>query len=625
MKKIIMKRAMLFLIYFNISIFSWSQEIDTNQFTTFKAYLDKKNCERATIPLNNDIFNNQNCFKYSDTFILVLEDYFNDNILDTNIWLQHFPWGHELNECPDVYFLNDNVKIENGILKLIAKREPGYYESWQWDNNGNFYTSPKYFKYTSGMIYSKFQFFYSKFEIRCKFPQGNGLWPTFWLYGGNVHNEIDIFDNKGNFEYQYGIIHYSYEEKNECRFHKSNIDLSQWHTYTCIFLYDKIIWMIDNEIIRTLYHFSTTDGKVFECGNNVPSGYYNELISYPCEIMNLISSLQIVSGEGQPDESTHFPCIMEIDYIKVWQLKRNFKCCIPYKLYEATNKLPTKTHVENFIKAGNNIGIPDINGDVIITSNQNVTFKAGESIDLLPGFTVEAGANFTAEIQDCNQMTNSEGEDIIIINIPDEFSPDGDGVNDKLCIEVTGATKYDIYVSDYNWPYDQYYIRKNIPIRSNHFCVWDGSCDYSDINCFLYHKCNRKRNIGFKFSNCDNSVYKTKTINVKCSNNKSEIDSFFNHNIDSLKFNTISNNLKFNLVPNPTFDIANISFNLCEPINIHLYLTNLSGNIIKEIFNQKFDEGLHNINIDVVDLAPGTYFCVFETPLGFYKIKFIKM
>ena len=146
-------------------------------------------------------------------------------------------------------------------------------------------------------------------------------------------------------------------------------------------------------------------------------------------------------------------------------------------------------------------------------------------------------------------MTNSEGEDIIIINIPDEFSPDGDGVNDKLCIEVTGATKYDIYVSDYNWPYDQYYIRKNIPIRSNHFCVWDGSCDYSDINCFLYHKCNRKRNIGFKFSNCDNSVYKTKTINVKCSNNKSEIDSFFNHNIDSLKFITISNNLKFNLVP----------------------------------------------------------------------------
>jgi len=118
MKKIIMKRAMLFLIYFNISIFSWSQEIDTNQFTTFKAYLDKKNCERATIPLNNDIFNNQNCFKYSDTFILVLEDYFNDNILDTNIWLQHFPWGHELNECPDVYFLNDNVKIENGIYLL---------------------------------------------------------------------------------------------------------------------------------------------------------------------------------------------------------------------------------------------------------------------------------------------------------------------------------------------------------------------------------------------------------------------------------------------------------------------------------------------------------------------------
>ncbi|HOJ24073.1 MAG TPA: T9SS type A sorting domain-containing protein [Bacteroidales bacterium] len=222
-------------------------------------------------------------------------------------------------------------------------------------------------------------------------------------------------------------------------------------------------------------------------------------------------------------------------------------------------------------------------------------------------------------------MTNPEGDDIIIVNIPDEFSPDGDGINDKLCIEVNGATKYDISVCDYNWPHDQYYIRTNIPIRTNHFCVWDGKCDYDDINCLLYHKCNRKRNIGLKFYNCDTNIYVTKTIYVECSNNKSENDSCSNYNINTLNSNYLSNILKFDINPNPTFDNTMISFNLYESDNIYLYIANLSGNIIKEIINQKFDKGLHNINIDISDLATGTYLCILETSNEIKKIKFIKM
>jgi hypothetical protein len=68
-----------------------------------------------------------------------------------------------------------------------------------------------------------------------------------------------------------------------------------------------------------------------------------------------------------------------------------------------------------------------------------------------------------------------------------------------------------------------------------------------------------------------------------------------------------------------------ISFNLYESDNIYLYIANLSGNIIKEIINQKFDKGLHNINIDISDLATGTYLCILETSNEIKKIKFIKM
>jgi hypothetical protein len=39
-------------------------------------------------------------------------------------------------------------------------------------------------------------------------------------------------------------------------------------------------------------------------------------------------------------------------------------------------------------------------GDVVIKDNSNVTFAAGESIVLSPGFSVEAGSTFQAYIKD---------------------------------------------------------------------------------------------------------------------------------------------------------------------------------------------------------------------------------
>ncbi len=562
------------------------------------------------------------CDLYNKNLILVLNDDFIRDSLDESLWQTCFPW----NCCYDkrfFYFTKKNVKIENGILKLTAKEDPGYYDVMVYDENGNFHIEQKYFKYTSGMIYSKQQFSYGIYEIRCRWPEVTGLWPTFWLHGGDGYNEIDIFDNGGNTKtYISNIFHYSeyWDDTMICSY-KTTFSpgfFTQWHTYTCYYYPDKIIIKIDNETNNIFYYLINIIGQEgINC--NFTEGNYLLNDAYPSGPMNLISSLQV--SEWVHDDFT--PTTMEIDYIKVWQIDKN--CCIPYKLYEATNNLPTKTHVKNYINAGNDVGIPNISGDVIVLSNQYVNFKAGESIDLLPGFTAEAGSDFTAEIQDCNQMTNPEGDDIIIVNIPDEFSPDGDGINDKLCIEVNGATKYDISVCDYNWPHDQYYIRTNIPIRTNHFCVWDGKCDYDDINCLLYHKCNRKRNIGLKFYNCDTNIYVTKTIYVECSNNKSENDSCSNYNINTLNSNYLSNILKFDINPNPTFDNTMISFNLYESDNIYLYIANLSGNIIKEIINQKFDKGLHNINIDISDLATGTYLCILETSNEIKKIKFIKM
>ncbi len=573
--------------------------------------------------LGNDIFESI-CNQYNDNLILVLDENFNGNSLDESIWQTHFPWNLYFGVC---YYNNNNVKVEDGILKLTAKQDPGYYDIISYDD-GNYHTEQMYFKYTSGMIYSKKQFSYGVFKIRCRWPQVRGLWPTFWLFGGDKYDELDIFDNGTDTNvYICNILHhsdyYSNIEKICSSFDTilpSNF-FNQWHIYTCYYYNDKIIIQIDNLIIKKFYRFFNTNGIDCEQNITIPNSQFFLNDAYPIRPMNIISSLQIAPWyiiDNIFPEST-----MEIDYIKVWQF--DHACCMPYKLYESTENLPYETSMQNFIKAGNDVGIPNINGDVIVKSNQNVTFKAGDEIDLLPGFTAESGSNFSAEIQECNYSTKPEGESITIINIPNSFSPDCDGINDQLCVEVNGADYYDIYVRDYADSNIIYYFNEHVPIYSNIFCVWDIICNSGYSICNIDENFNILLKINFIFYNCSNRKTVTKNIYLNCSNKKSENDSCFNYNIEALNSDGILNNLELNISPNPTFDNTNISFNLCESLNIHMYITNLNGTMTKEILNQKYNAGLYNINIDVSNLAPGTYFCVLETSYGINKIKFIKM
>jgi len=113
--------------------------------------------------LGNDIFESI-CNQYNDNLILVLDENFNGNSLDESIWQTHFPWNLYFGVC---YYNNNNVKVEDGILKLTAKQDPGYYDIISYDD-GNYHTEQMYFKYTSGMIYSKQQFSYGIYEIRCR-------------------------------------------------------------------------------------------------------------------------------------------------------------------------------------------------------------------------------------------------------------------------------------------------------------------------------------------------------------------------------------------------------------------------------------------------------------------------
>ena len=128
-----------------------------------------------------------------DFTTLVWEEEFDGNGIDATTW--SFEMG---DGCPDLcgwgnneqqYYTNrsDNARVENGILKITAKRE----------SLGNR-------DFTSARMISKgkFEFQYGRVEIRAKLPQGQGTWPALWLLGGNIDQvgwprcgEIDIMEH----------------------------------------------------------------------------------------------------------------------------------------------------------------------------------------------------------------------------------------------------------------------------------------------------------------------------------------------------------------------------------------------------------------------------------------------
>lgn len=95
----------------------------------------------------------------------------------------------------------ENVKVENGVLKITAIKEL---------YNG--------FNYTSARIKSqgKFAFKYGRVDVRAKLPVGGGTWPAIWMLGSNINSagwpacgEIDIMEHVGNdLNKIYGTLHY---------------------------------------------------------------------------------------------------------------------------------------------------------------------------------------------------------------------------------------------------------------------------------------------------------------------------------------------------------------------------------------------------------------------------------
>jgi beta-glucanase (GH16 family) len=267
----------------------------------------------------------------SNDWVLQFEDNFDGSNLDTSKWsipyqgvIRDFEfnnekqWYNNTGSSPSLYVKN-NIEINNGYLRILGKLENpaivGTYVS-------NFDVTPwkvetETFNFSSAQIASNEDFGYGKYELRCKIPKGRGFWPAFWLYGvvGNNASEIDIFefwdDNTCNHNMNVHLNH------NMCLTDYNADDFSEeFHVFTLVWDNYKIEWYVDGNLKRRNTKFNTILGQQVECEQLKKNQTYIVDKNYPLEKMNIILNLAIQNDKFKPNESTIFPGVFEIDYVR---------------------------------------------------------------------------------------------------------------------------------------------------------------------------------------------------------------------------------------------------------------------------------------------------------------------
>jgi beta-glucanase (GH16 family) len=232
---------------------------------------------------------------------LVWSDEFNGSTVSSANWgfdLGAGGWGN--NELENYTSRTENARISNGMLIIEARRE---------NFGGSAYTSAR--MKTQG----KQSFGINTWvEARIRAPQGQGVWPAFWMLGNSISTvgwpscgEIDIMEIQGQNPFRnFGTIHWADAGGNHVSFggiYNSSTSLSAgFHTYAISRTGSSIKWYVD----RIQYAEANISG-----GINSTSEFQSPFFI----ILNVAVGGNFV---GSPDGSTVFPQQMQVDWVRVW-------------------------------------------------------------------------------------------------------------------------------------------------------------------------------------------------------------------------------------------------------------------------------------------------------------------
>ncbi|MFT6433744.1 MAG: beta-glucanase (GH16 family) [Candidatus Azotimanducaceae bacterium] len=273
-----------------------------------------------------------------DNYQLVFNDEFTGNSLDASKWSTRFVWGpfEVINNEQQYYVdalgadassdytpfsLSGGATPDTGLLTITARtaaesgdmprvqpsKDDQYFVenpvSWFRDD----YETPAY---TSGIITSResFRFVNGYAEIRAKVPEGDGLWPAFWLlnmfYVGSTP-EIDVMEILG--ENTSEVHHsYHYRDTNGTLISVSDKTLlppdtpsfsEDFHTFGVQWTHNSIHWYVDGELAYSVAETAEAYQLMYVLANLAVGGSFNSV----------------------PLDPEVIPAELVIDYIRVYQ------------------------------------------------------------------------------------------------------------------------------------------------------------------------------------------------------------------------------------------------------------------------------------------------------------------
>lgn len=243
----------------------------------------------------------ENATKAQSRWKLVWADEFEGETIRQENWTLQVGgdlWGN--NELQYYTDQAENCYVQNGRLVILGLKQ-----------------SYRNKDYTSARITTKgkVNFLYGKIEIKAKLPQGQGLFPAFWLlptennYGTRRKNgEIDIMEMLGHKpQVIYGVAHYSLKNKAKSfgKYYGRQKDfINNYHIYSLEWTPQELKWSVDNQT-----YYSLDLNKTF---TSTYQPYHKPFYL----IMNLA-----IGGNwpGAPSPDTVFPAPVEIDYVRYYQ------------------------------------------------------------------------------------------------------------------------------------------------------------------------------------------------------------------------------------------------------------------------------------------------------------------
>ena len=215
---------------------------------------------------------------------LKFNDHFDGTTLSTSRWSTVYPSG---NGGEQQFYGPKAFSFSNSKVSIIATK-----------------TSANGYPYTSGIIITRGKFAqqYGRFEVRAKLPAGQGYWPAIWLLPAKPKfpDEIDMMEMLGNKPtVMYMSNHYRGTDGLVHSLTKPttmNVNYSTgFHTFEVIWNSTSITWYVDGvQQLKTTQYI-------------------------PKEPMFMLINLA-VGGKwpGNPNSTTKFPGVMQIDYARVY-------------------------------------------------------------------------------------------------------------------------------------------------------------------------------------------------------------------------------------------------------------------------------------------------------------------